>query len=50
MLIQTVLLNYMHKYTGHPVTFDVKNIGTVKPVLSGHSKLDKTNILMTNGS
>ena len=23
---------------------------TVKPVLSGHSKIDKTNILMTNGS
>ena len=23
---------------------------TVKPVLSGHSKMDKTNILMTNGS
>ena len=22
----------------------------VKPVLSGHSKIDKTNILMTNGS
>ena len=24
-------------------------IGTVKPVLSGHSKKDKTKILMTNG-
>ena len=24
--------------------------GTVKPVLSGHSEIDKTNILMTNGS
>ena len=23
---------------------------TVKPVLSGNSKIDKTNILMTNGS
>ena len=23
---------------------------TVKPVLSGHSKIDKTNILMTDGS
>ena len=23
---------------------------TVKPVLSGHSKIDKTHILMTNGS
>ena len=23
---------------------------TVKPVLSGHSKIDKTKILMTNGS
>ena len=24
--------------------------GTVKPVLSGHSKIDKTKILMINGS
>ena len=24
--------------------------GTVKPVLSGHSKIDKTKILLTNGS
>ena len=23
---------------------------TVKPVLNGHSKIDKTNVLMTNGS
>ena len=26
------------------------NKNTVKPVLSEHSKIDKTNILMTNGS
>ena len=26
------------------------NFDTVKPVLSGHSKIDKTKILMTNGS
>ena len=26
------------------------NSGTVKPVLSGHSKIDKTKILMANGS
>ena len=25
-------------------------VNTVKPVLSGHSKIDKTKILMTNGS
>ena len=25
-------------------------VGTVKPVLSGHSKIDKTKILMINGS
>ena len=25
-------------------------VNTVKPVLSGHSKIDKTQILMTNGS
>ena len=24
--------------------------GTVKPVLSGHSKIDKTKVLMANGS
>ena len=28
----------------------VMSSGTVKPVLSGHSKIDKTKILMTNGS
>ena len=31
----------------------MKNIefnNTIKPVLSGHSKIDKTKILMTNGS
>ena len=27
-----------------------KECSTVKPVLSGHSKIDKTKILMTNGS
>ena len=25
-------------------------VSTVKPVLSGHSKIDKTKVLMTNGS
>ena len=38
----------------HPV-FIVSNqmekvISTVKPVLNGHSKIDKTKILLTNGS
>ena len=28
--------------------FDVYLLHTVKPVLSGHSKIDKTKILMTN--
>ena len=27
-----------------------ENVDTVKPVLSGHSKIDKTKSLMTNGS
>ena len=27
-----------------------KKINTVKPVLSGHSKIDKTKVLMANGS
>ena len=26
------------------------SLNTVKPLLSGHSKIDKTKILMTNGS
>ena len=26
------------------------NVNTVKPVLSGHSKIDKTKVLMANGS
>ena len=29
---------------------DTKMSSTVKPVLNGHSKIDKTYILMTNGS
>ena len=29
---------------------DLKDVSKVKPVLSGHSKIDKTNISMTNGS
>ena len=28
----------------------LRNLYTVKPVLRGHSKIDKTKILMTNGS
>ena len=27
-----------------------QHVSTVKPVLSGHSNIDKTKILMTNGS
>ena len=38
---------YIISYAGH---FSVEIYSTVKPVLSGHSKIDKTNILMTNGS
>ena len=30
--------------------FPVEKQHTVKPVLSGHSKIDKTKVLMTNGS
>ena len=32
------------------VVLFVVHIGTVKPVLSGHSKIYKTKILMENGS
>ena len=28
----------------------LKHAATVKPALSGHSKIDKTKVLMTNGS
>ena len=35
---------------GITLPVQLNNMPTVKPVLSGHSKLDKTNILMTNGS
>ena len=34
---------------GHTL-FNLINAHTVKPVLSGHSKIDQTKILMTNGS
>ena len=30
--------------------FNAKLLHTVKPVLSGHSKIDKTKVLKTNGS
>ena len=32
------------------IQFTYVIISTVKPVLSGHSKIDKTKIFMTNGS
>ena len=32
------------------VYFSSLGFGTVKPVLSGHSKIDKTKILIANGS
>ena len=32
------------------VTCSVLSLNTVKPVLSGHSKTDKTKILLTNSS
>ena len=38
---------------GHPDLIDnyvTLYCSTVKPVLSGHSKIDKTKILLTNGS
>ena len=34
----------------HHVTIKLLNLNTVKPVLSGHSKIDKTKVLKTNGS
>ena len=32
------------------VPISLENVSTVKPVLSVHSKLDKTKVLKTNGS
>ena len=32
------------------IKYDIKSTYTVKPVLSGHSKIDKTKGLMANGS
>ena len=36
--------------TKDKMTGGSQNVRTVKPVLSSHSKIDKTQILMTNGS
>ena len=38
------------KFQWHISGLNLKSISTVKPVLSGHSKIDKTKILTTNGS
>ena len=38
------------KYKVKEEIFLLSNVVTVKPVLSGHSKIDKTKVLMTNGS
>ena len=32
------------------IVIAIDNIGTLKPVLSGHQKIDKTKIIMTNDS
>ena len=34
----------------HKIQLPFTNVSTVKPVLSSHSKIDKTKILKTNGS
>ena len=31
-------------------SFKIYNVFTIKPVLNGHPKIDKTKLLMTNGS
>ena len=45
-LLQTLLLD-ITEYVNH---WWFINLNTVKPVLSGHSKIDKTKVLKTNGS
>ena len=35
---------------GQEIQFRIQLYNTVKPVLSGHSKIDKTKVLKTNGS
>ena len=42
-------LTFLHVLTQYCCMFCILNT-TVKPVLSGHSKIDKIKILMTNGS
>ena len=39
-----------HNLTPQSDEDNINKLHTVKPVLSGHSKIDKTKILMTNGS
>ena len=43
LFVSFILLQLRHGKKDNPLY-------TVKPVLSGHSKIDKTQILMTNGS
>ena len=51
-------MRYECKFAAYPICdkpacigyLIILNTHTVKPVLSGHSKIDKTKILMTNGS
>ena len=40
--------SFANTFVGTP--YYMSPVRTVKPVLSGHSKIDKTQILMTNGS
>ena len=43
-------MNILYHCQSYDISWNKIKICTVKPVLSGHSKTDKTKILMTNGS
>ena len=50
MLFYPICESIVIKGILHEAWLEIKKWCTVKPVLSGHSRIDKTKILMTNGS
>ena len=53
-ILQTLYIALVYYYSLKEVIYTIKSgwsiVYTVKSVLSGHSKLDKTKVLKTNGS
>ena len=46
---KSALVKMSHCWKSHVAAHTEVGMDTVKPFLSGHSKIDKTNILMANG-